>query len=107
MGKRKWVYKWEDNNMLMFGKYEINNDTIIRLSKIIDEIDTVCTDIYHEKDNLSYDELCAAQSLLFDLYYSTIQRLRSDDGRIELKSDNYGLWQNEKDVFDKLKKKFK
>ena len=85
--------------------YEINNDTILRLNKVYDDLDTVCTDLYHEKENLSYEELCVTQSLLQDLVFSTIQRLRSNDRRISLKSDDtYSTWNSEKDIFDELKK---
>lgn len=91
---------------MKIGSYEIRNKNIMQMSKVLDDLYEVCADIHHEKESYTFEELCSVQMLLWDIYESTIQRFRSDDWRLNLKS-GAELWKNEDDIFDLLKRKVK
>lgn len=91
---------------MKIGKYETNKENIIKMSNVIDELSGVCADMHHELETYSYDELCCVQMLLWDICDSTIQRFRTNNWQLNLKS-GVEQWRNENDILDILKTKIK
>ena len=91
---------------MKIGSYETNKENIIKLMKALDDLYGICADMRYELDTYNYDELCCVQMLLLDICDSTIQRFRTNDWQINLKSGT-DQWVTENDILDIYKAKIK
>ena len=83
---------------------EVINTNVIALNNTCGKLYDICGKINAELNSLSYSEICTVQTILFDAYENTIQRLRSNNYELRLSSGG-STWNNEQDIFDILKNK--